>query len=91
MAIESIIAAISATAAVASAGVGAASAAGALGPEKPKIELPEAPKRSDPAIEAARRRQLAAEGKTRSPSSNYLTGGGNLGSAPVSTKYLTGQ
>jgi hypothetical protein len=56
-------------------------------------KLPEAikpPSREDPAVEEARRRQLVAEGKTRGPGANYLTGARPLGDAPVAQKYLTG-
>lgn len=48
------------------------------------------PDRSDPAVEEARRRALIAEGKSRGPAANYLTGGSKLGAPPVAQKYLTG-
>lgn len=58
---------------------------------RPKLPEPiKAPSREDPAVEEARRRQLIAEGKTRGPGANYLTGGSTLGAAPVAQKYLTG-
>lgn len=62
-----------------------------LGLKPPKIDLGTPPSRADPAVEEARRRALIAEGKTRGPAANYLTGGRDLGPASVSQKYLTGQ
>lgn len=83
---------IPAVTAAVSIGIGAASATGAIGPEKPKpIQLPEPPSRSSAEVAEARRRALLAEGKTRGPGANYLTGGTSLGTAPVAQKYLTGQ
>lgn len=58
---------------------------------RPKLPDPIAPpSREDPAVADARRRALIAEGKTRGPAANYLTGGGDMGAAPVAQKYLTG-
>lgn len=54
-------------------------------------ELPPPPSRTDPAVLEAQRQALVAEAKTRGPASNYLTGGTNLGPAPVARNYLTGQ
>lgn len=61
------------------------------GAKPPKVEFPAAPSRADPAVEDARRRALIAEGKTKGAAANYLTGGKDLGPAPVARKYLTGQ
>lgn len=92
MGIETIAAIASITAATASIGLGAASATGAIGPGKPKDPVAlEVPGRGSAAVEEARRRELVAASKMRSPASNYLTSGSDMGAAPVATKYLTGQ
>lgn len=61
------------------------------GPRLPQPQPLTPPSRGDAAIEDARRRELAAEAKTRGPGANYLTGGASLGAAPVSQRYLLGQ
>lgn len=50
-----------------------------------------APTREDPAVAAAARAETVASGKLRGAAANLLTGGTDLGQAPVSKKYLTGQ
>ena len=62
-----------------------------FGKKQQMPQLPSVPTRADPAVEDAKRRALQAEGKTKGAGATYLTGGTDLGAAPVSRKYLTGQ